>query len=218
VYLNRVAKFVGLFYAKAFLQSPLSTSAARHDLKFMADMFLYKHYDSGVADACILSCNRHTWYLTPQLVVLSLADNGVPNTERELMGQVLFDTERPEKFDSGKPQLPHVEFNSTDDMPTLRSFISQESWLMFDLLGIDDDQEWLQTPVAMWDKFASYRKFCESANSLRVVNDLAERGIKLVSDFIHMCNDEKQRQALLQCVEEHRKLYPDYTKQTLCSL
>ncbi len=76
----------------------------------------------------------------------------------------------------------------------------------------------VRAPVAMWDKFASYRKFCESANSLRVVNDLAERGIKLVSDFIHMCNDEKQRQALLQCVEEHRKLYPDETKQTLCSL
>ena len=38
----------------------------------------------------------------------------------------------------------------------------------------------VRAPVAMWDKFASYRKFCESANSLRVVNDLAERGIQRV--------------------------------------
>ena len=181
-------------------------------------MYQYKKYDSDVAEACLNSCNRHTWYLTPQLVVLCLADSNLPDSERALIGQVLFDTERPARFPSGKPQLSHLELKSFDEIPPLQSFISEESWLMFDLLGLVDDQEWLQTPVAMWEKFADYRKFCDSTKSLRVVNDLAERGIKLVSDFIHMCKNENQRQALLQCVEEHRKLFPDYTKNVLCFL
>lgn len=52
----------------------------------------------------------------------------------------------------------------------------------------------------------------------KVVNDLAERGIKLMSDYIDKCFDETQRQALLQVVECHRQRFPDFTKSTLTKL
>jgi len=215
--MNRMANFVGLFYAKAFLESRLNVAAPRNDIKFMADIYLYSEYDQGVSDACMTSCQSHTWYLTPQLVILSLVDEDKPTHERELIGQKLFETERPQSFQSGKPELPTFDYDSGGE-PELRNLVRGESWLMFDLLGLDEPQEWLQTPAHMWDKFSGYKKFLESARSLHVINDVAERGIKLISDFIPMCHDEEQRQALLQCVEDHRNRFPNFNKTTLAKL
>ena len=53
-------------------------------------------------------------------------------------------------------------------------------------------------------------------SQLKVVNDLAERSIKLMSDYSTIItNDEEQKQCLLQTVEDQRKKYPDGRKQTL---
>ena len=53
-------------------------------------------------------------------------------------------------------------------------------------------------------------------NSLKAVNDTAERSVKLMQDF-HEKNTakEEQKRYLLRCVQEHRKLYPDCKKETL---
>jgi RNase P/RNase MRP subunit p30 len=52
--------------------------------------------------------------------------------------------------------------------------------------------------------------------TVKVVNDAAEHGVKLLFDFANLItSDPEQRAALLQGVEMHRKLYPDYGKKTL---
>jgi len=63
-----------------------------------------------------------------------------------------------------------------------------------------------------------YNKFANNVKNVHVVNDLAERGIKLISDFIDKSQDEEQIQALLHVVEWHRAAFPDYTKSTLQKL
>lgn len=51
---------------------------------------------------------------------------------------------------------------------------------------------------------------------MRVVNDKAERGVKLIQDFNDtLTKDEDQKQFLLQVVTECRRLYPDTSKSTL---
>lgn len=53
---------------------------------------------------------------------------------------------------------------------------------------------------------------------LSVVNDAAERGVKLIQDFNDiLTRDEEQKQFLLQVVQDHRRLYPDATKRTVVS-
>lgn len=48
------------------------------------------------------------------------------------------------------------------------------------------------------------------------MNDTAERAVKLMQDFNGLITaDEEQKQFLLRCVQEHRKLYPDCKKTTL---
>lgn len=48
-----------------------------------------------------------------------------------------------------------------------------------------------------------------------VVNDNAERGVKLMGDFNQLTKDENDHQFLLQTVSEYRKRYPKYSKSAL---
>ena len=46
-------------------------------------------------------------------------------------------------------------------------------------------------------------------------NDIAERGVSLITNFINKTESEEQRQAMLQVVEHHRTLVADTKKSTL---
>ena len=71
----------------------------------------------------------------------------------------------------------------------------------------------LASPVSQWphdSRFVEAEKF---VRTVKVVNDSAERGVKLISDFATIItNDPEQRAWLLQGVENHRKQYPCFAK------
>ena len=50
---------------------------------------------------------------------------------------------------------------------------------------------------------------------MEVVNDAAERGIKIVEDFSHITENEEQFQFLLQCVEDHHKSLSSFNQSVL---
>ena len=51
--------------------------------------------------------------------------------------------------------------------------------------------------------------------NVSVCNDLAERGVALITRYINMAESEEQRQALLQVVELHRALVTNCNKDSL---
>ena len=93
--------------------------------------------------------------------------------------------------------------------------MNEDSWLVFNLHVLEGDHDWLQTHASLWPLFEEYRTLHEFASNISVCNDIAERGIHLMTDFIGHCESEEQRQALFQCVEYHRELVPDTTKKNL---
>ena len=213
-----MGEFIGLFYARAFFKCPLSSAAPSTDLEFMSDMMKYRQLHPKLSFIYLQSSYRHLWYLNPRLVILALADKHIADTEREDMGRKLFRTNRPVTIQPGKPVFPDISWGEGSVPPKLYSFISEESWLVFDLLGLEGTQEWLQTPVNLWEKFSDYRKFRDFAENVSVVNDLAERGMHLITEFVSQCKNKEERQALLQVVEQHRQQFKDYSKKTLSSL
>ena len=61
-----------------------------------------------------------------------------------------------------------------------------------------------------------FKHMLDFAVYLKVVNDLAERDIKLMSDYSNIITkDEDQKECLLQSVEAHRKKYSNCKKETL---
>lgn len=70
--------------------------------------------------------------------------------------------------------------------------------------------------MASWRNNAAFLEAKTKVSLLRVVNDAAERAVKLVQDFHGLITAaEEQKQFLLRCVEEHRNLFPDCRKNTL---
>ena len=134
-----IAEFVALFYAKGFFKSPLASAAPKTDLEFMSGILQYRVVQPKLAFICLQSCYKHLWYLTPRLVVFSLCDKDLEDAEREEVANTLF----------SKPVIPSIGLEDVP-VPKLSSFLSEESWLLFDLQGIEAPQDWMQTPVKFW--------------------------------------------------------------------
>ena len=72
---------------------------------------------------------------------------------------------------------------------------------------------WLYDFPESWSCNKKGRKFVAN---IEVVNDAAERGVKLHSDYaVILTENEEQRASLLHAVEKHRKQYVDFKKSTL---
>ena len=78
---------------------------------------------------------------------------------------------------------------------------------------MDVDISFLNSSPDLWDGDDSYLKSQETFRNLRVVNDSAKRGVKLMQDFNGiLTEDEGQKQFILQCAKDHRKQYLDSKK------
>jgi hypothetical protein len=84
----------------------------------------------------------------------------------------------------------------------------------FSLLEFND--QFLQAPISSWETNKDFIQAKEVISCLKGVNDTAERAVKLMQDFHGLLTaDEAQKQFVLQCVSEHRKIYPDCKKEIL---
>lgn len=67
-----------------------------------------------------------------------------------------------------------------------------------------------------WYKNVNYQKGISVLSQIKVVNDAAERGVKLITDFNDkITKDEEQKQFLMHTVYEYRHKYPDAKRSTL---
>ena len=87
-----------------------------------------------------------------------------------------------------------------------------------DLVGERSDILFQRLKLSVYDLcFLKYARneWCQ-ASGLKVVNDIAERRVKLMEEYEDVLTDDKeQRKVILHCVEETRKLYPDFKRSTL---
>ena len=85
---------------------------------------------------------------------------------------------------------------------------------MFSVLDVATD--WLSKPAVDWSSDSAFLVAERFVRTVKVVNDAAERGVKLISDFATIVTtDPEQRAWLLQGVEHHRKLFSTFDKKTL---
>ena len=77
-------------------------------------------------------------------------------------------------------------------------------------------KNWLYDSPGSWSCNESFKKGRKFVANIKVVDDAAERGVKLHSDYAAILTEnEKQLASLLQLVEKHRKQYVDFKKSTL---
>ncbi|KAK8384918.1 hypothetical protein O3P69_014467 [Scylla paramamosain] len=97
---------------------------------------------------------------------------------------------------------------------TLVDLISPESHFLLDILSIGPD--WLLDWFESWPEKEDYKKALEHVRNLRVVNDIAEFEVKMMSDFANVITtDPKQKEYLLHAVQYNRWRFKSFKKQTL---
>ena len=76
----------------------------------------------------------------------------------------------------------------------------------------------LQKDPLEWEDDNSFQIGLEMIKKIKVVNDTAERGVKLMEDHNKILSrSEEEKQYILQIVSEYRKKYPDSMKSTLAA-
>ena len=106
----------------------------------------------------------------------------------------------------GKPAFPDKVTASS----SLSDFVTADSWFFFHSLNVPDD--FLVMPVSEWPSLESCKKGMNNVKAINVVNDVAERGVKLSSDYLSSARSEEHYQNTIQVVEANRKEKPSLRK------
>ena len=169
--LEEFALFSAVVYCKHWFESPLAVSAPRNDLELYGKILDYRQQCGGVKGFKLLAKFRNQmWYLTPQLIVLSLFDDGLDDEEREDLAVTLSKVPR-EKVSTGRGYVTNLTWPG--HRPLVSSFLGPDSWLMFDLCGVDGVPGWLNIPCCHWSKFEDYQRMEAFARNMTVTNDAA---------------------------------------------
>lgn len=117
------------------------------------------------------------------------------------------------KSSSNIKRLPATTVKSIENK-SIHHFINKDSMNFF--LRFKMKTSFLKQDSSDWSKNADYIICKEIVKNLKVTNDIAERGVKLISGFNKLITrDEEQKQYLLKVIKEYRKQFPDCNKQTL---
>ena len=161
------------------------------------------------------SVRRQFWYLVPPLVCLAVADDEISSDEKLKIIKKLLNFEVPtnEELQANEPcpknYLPRSKTKRSD-------FVQQPILLLFKALKFikDNLSQWIESGSETFD-FGSksisalkYREFCKKVSFIQVKNDMSERHIKLVQDFIHRSHKEEHRQDVFQVVKKSRSSFP----------
>ena len=96
----------------------------------------------------------------------------------------------------------------------LSGLITKGTIYFFERFQINAD--FLIESPSSWPENIHFKEGLEIVKSLKVVNDVAERGVKLITYFNnHLTKDKEQKQYVLRGVHKCRKLYLDVSKNTL---
>lgn len=201
-----VCVFIVGVYIEAWFSAPFASSAPRSDLKLMADLQKFQSFHPEAAAAAQRKFAAHLWYLSEELVGLSVFDASLSLEEREKIVQSI-------KTRQGDDE-PAKKRIITEPNVTIEQLATTNTMDFFRVLGIETD--FFEQPAQCWSSYDEYKKGEEIVNHLNVVNDPAERAIKLMQDYNrNVTKKENDFQSLLLNVEDFRKKLPNKQKATL---
>ena len=128
---------------------------------------LSKYQNQEVAKAASKAFNRHLWYLSELLAGFAFFDDDVSVEEKRLVVIALTENEGAEEPSKGI--TPFLE----PQMKGLPNFVMMSTARFFRILGLG----FLQNDPSEWEHDEQYQRNKEVVGSIKVVDDLAERGV-----------------------------------------
>lgn len=176
-----VCLFIVLFYTKAWTRCPYPLEAPKQDLVFIKRLFDYEQIDKRISSAVLGKIKNHLWYLSPETVAFSLLDNNVTVDEKNKLRDTIL--AQPPIDETNVTHHLTILSNQIDMLRTmnLHDFVTENTINFFKRLDIP--KEFLNKDASEWDSDREYLDAKVMLSSIEVVNDNAERGVKLIEDF-----------------------------------
>jgi hypothetical protein len=207
-----LALFVSLVYVKQWNEASLGIRAPLNDIEFLSSLKTYPN--KKLASKAHEAFSRHLWFLSEHLVGMAFFDDRVSASTKEKMVQNIH---RPPLADTPR----RLKLTSESEQLKLEDLVTERTTSFFDVLmeeGKEKSQTFLKKPPGQWTSDPVFKMFYELAAHMRVVNDVAERGISLIEKYNDtLTKNEEQKQFILRLVANHRKNFPTPSKTSLMS-
>ena len=192
---------------------PIATSAARNDIQFYQNVCYFQNIDEDISKTVVESIRKHQWYIVPEMIPLALFDVGLDCSQKDMLAANILTFPRNDRYEArdGNP-LGKPKFKKKMPSEVANVELTADVWNFFDILHISED--FLKTPSNTWDNNPSYIDGLQKATHLKVCNDAAERGVKMIKDFSFQAKGENKMQEILQVVEESRSVFPNLRKRS----
>jgi hypothetical protein len=204
--LKAATNYIVFFHGFFFLKCAMASQAPSNDLMAFNIAFQLQTIDefkdfAVVGKVLYQSLSRHTWYLSPQQVVFALADKELNVEVKNNMLNKLLSYDVPVLQDLIKKKPESI----IEIVPTskLDDFVNDQSYLLFLLLDISKKELllWKEKGIEACENeqtSQSFTYFSKCVRTLAVVNDRAERHIKLIQDFVERTRNEDRLRDTLQ--------------------
>ena len=214
--LERFMVFTVVVYVPWWIVCSVPENALVNDLLFIQTLEDFTPYDYKIVEIAKEAFERHTWYITEELTPLALFSSQVEESTKENMRKAIISYKGSKICKRvglnhggyGKPYLPPISEGNT----SIVELVGPESCHFFEILGLP--YQFIHSSVSEWQDNCEYLNIRNVVNKIQVVNDAAERGVKLSNDFLHISKNELQFQQTLQVVENDRFCVPNQRKRS----
>lgn len=202
--LQEICCFIVKCYLEAWICAPDPITAPLNDIIFLKKIVDYTKHNRKIGEVAIKKFINHLWYLNDECAVFSLFDDRIDYNTKSKMAKRILETNEDEinadgqEKDSQKKivlQFDDVQHFVCKDLPF--ELISNKSIQFFQRFRISSD--FLHKDPSLWEITTEYKEAKDIIATLKVVNDSAERGVKLMEEFNDkFTKQEEQKQYVLQ--------------------
>lgn len=213
--LRSICIFIVRLYIKVWFNSPSSIKAPLQDLNFIKNLLNYTTIDKDISHNATKKFCGHLWYLSAELCAFAFFDDAVPLETKRKMIHALNNDECSSELSTNAQRLIITAKNVNELLDKeIDDFICVNTKKLFKRFAINTI--FLNEDPLKWANNEDYNKALLVLKNIPVINDVAERGVKLIEDYNNkITKDESQKQYLLQVVSDYCKKYPDHRKETL---
>ena len=202
-----LAPWIVFCYMQYWFLAPSLEDAAQNDLRLFTSLQKFNKVPGKLSKKIVTKTSailqRHTWYLSEELIPISLFSDKVPDEEKEVIAA---------KIGKLPAQPLPIKKPKVSEKSSLGDFVGPRSILLFQLLGeshtfLSKDEWWL---------LPQYEDIKRSLRNLVPLNDFCERALALATRLNGaITKDEDSWQELVRVVASHSEKFPLKTKKDL---
>ncbi|XP_029159566.1 uncharacterized protein LOC114931605 [Nylanderia fulva] len=207
-----ISLFIVMLYVEAWFTCTVTTKAPNHDLRFLKNLYDYRLIDEEISTVTLQKFRNHLWYLNPECAAISFFDESML---LEVKRKMVLKLDPIEDIDNCYPKRIQMNHDIVSFCGKQMDYFTTPQSRNF-FLKFEINDEFLKIDPVLWDQNANYQRSLNIVKHLKVVNDVAERGVHLFSEYNDLLTrNEDQKMFVLQIVSEYRKRFPDAKKETI---